>query len=914
VNVLAEDFAAKATAVLAQTEAEPLSHNLRQFVEKAWLVVWPNERLSLNWHIDAICHHLEAVTAGELRRLQVWVPPGSTKSTLVSIMWPAWEWTTQPWLRYITASYDADLATTFAVKSRELIRSEWYQQRWPNVQLKRDMDLKRSYANTAGGERLATSVGGQGTGKHGHRIVIDDPLNAKEITSDAALEAVAEWHDGTISTRFVDPRSSAEVIIQQRLDERDLAGHVLELSPNEWTVLCLPEEYEPAHPYAWQKDPRTEAGQLLWPERVGEDEHRVRVETLGAHRAAGQLQQRPAAREGAILKRAAWRYFPAVWLEDDGQQYLPRFTSVVQSWDTAFKDRTSSDYVVGGLWGQLGADLYLLALRRERMGLTATKQAMRDMTALVEQRWPRVPHRILIEKSANGVEIIEELKREIRGVTPVVASTSKVARAEAAEPALEAGNIYVPGMAAPESPSGYNEAMTPAFTQGLVEECVDGATLIVTRDGLKRADEIATGDQVLTHRGRFKSVLACSTRWADDRVTLRAKTLDPLVLTINHPVLAMAVSSTASVRRRPLRVDWKQVNNLQPRTFKITNRGAKEPTHEACDALTIPFLSDEEPVVEIDLRQWYAYPTERAHGRTFRTADNGTTVVINSVRSVPLIYTQKLDYAFGRLCGLYLAEGSYSAGRAQWSFHSRETSLHAEVTATISERLGLRTTPQSPGKSPNCTILSVSAPRLEAWFSTFGKGAAGKRIPWWAWEASPEFHRGMIDGWLDGDGCQRIGTTVSKHLAWGMRLLAMRLGIWATITTLPRAGTSSSIRDRLVYHRHDAYAVNCGERSKGIEIADDERVGLWLADLAPAEPGQVFNLTVAEDESYVTTGGTLHNCAVFPNGAFDDQVDMLTQAVNWTRNRNTAARVSAPGLDTRVPAVGVLAGIDSWDR
>ena len=131
----------------------------------------------------------------------------------------------------------------------------------------------------------------------------------------------------------------------------------------------------------------------------------------------------------------------------------------------------SSDFVAGGLWGQVGSDLYLLALRRERMSLSATKQAMRDMTALAEQRWPGLPHRVLIEKSANGVEIIEELKREIRGVTPVVASTSKVARAEAAEPALEAGNIFVPGQAAPEMPSGYNEAMTPAFAQSLIEEC-----------------------------------------------------------------------------------------------------------------------------------------------------------------------------------------------------------------------------------------------------------------------------------------------------------------------------------------------------------------------------------------------------------------------------------------------------------
>lgn len=479
-NQLAETFRLHALEKLAELErdrlgitinqeAEALAGSLAGFVKAAWPVVWPNTPFTPGWHIDAIAEHLEAVTAGEIRELQVWVPPGSSKSTVVSIMWPVWEWTTQPWLRYITASYDQDLATGFAIKSREVIRSAWFQARWPTITLKRDQDLKQSYANTSGGERMATSPSGRGTGKHGHRIVIDDPINAKLVTSEAALNDVREWHDGTISTRFADPKTGAKVVIMQRLDERDLAGHLLTLSDG-WTVLCLPEEYEPKHPFVWPDDPRTEAGELLMPARVGEPEHRKRVAELGAHRAAGQLQQRPAAREGSILKRAAWRFFPKGWLEDDGVHYLPRFTTIVQSWDTSFKDTSGSDFVAGGLWGQVGADLYLLAVRHERMGLSATKAAMRAMTDLASARWPRLPHRILIEKSANGVEIIEELKREIRGVVAITASVSKVLRAEAAEPALEGGNVFLPGMAAPDSPSGYNEGMTPSFAQELVEQ------------------------------------------------------------------------------------------------------------------------------------------------------------------------------------------------------------------------------------------------------------------------------------------------------------------------------------------------------------------------------------------------------------------------------------------------------------
>ncbi len=478
---IAEIFTEKAREKLAELErerlgitlaeeADRLAGDLAEFVERAWVSVWPNQPYVPGWHITAICDHLARVTSGELRRLQVWVPPGSSKSTVVSIMWPAWEWAREPWRRYITASYDLGLATDFATKSRDLIKSPWFQARWPGVVMRRDQDLKQSYANTAGGARYATSPTGAGTGRHAHTIIIDDPLNAREVASESALEAVREWHAGTITTRFAEPKTGAEVIIMQRLDERDLAGHVLGLR-DDWEVLCLPEEYEPAHPYAWRGDPRLEPGELLMPERVGQLEHEARARELGAHRAAGQLQQRPAAREGAILKRDAWRFFPRRWLEDDEFAHLPRFTELIQSWDTSFKDLSDSDYVVGGLWGKRGADLYLLALRRDRMGLSATKAAMRAMTADAERRWPRLPMRILIEKSANGVEIIAELKREIRGVIPVVASVKKELRAEAAEPALEGGNVWVPGAADPNSPAGYDVETTPAFTQGLIEEC-----------------------------------------------------------------------------------------------------------------------------------------------------------------------------------------------------------------------------------------------------------------------------------------------------------------------------------------------------------------------------------------------------------------------------------------------------------
>lgn len=462
-------------------QAAEWSGSLKLFLEQAWHVVVPRAPFVGGYHIDAICEHLEAVTAGEIRRLVIAVPPGTTKSTTASICWPAWEWTSQPHRRFISASYVQRLATRLAVKSRDLIRSPWYQARWgTGWQMKPDEDLKTEYANTAGGRRLAIGVG-TGTGEHGDVVLIDDPHDAEEILSDNARAAAIDWHDGTITTRFTNAAEGAEVIIAQRLHEADLIGHVTQLEPEAWTVLCLPERYERHHPNVTPAlrtlesgrvvagDPRTEEGELLCPDRIGPADNEARMLRLGSFRAAGQLQQRPAAREGEILKRADWQWFPREWLTDDGLRHLPRFDRMVQSWDTTFKDKTSSDYVAGQVWGVRGPDRFLLRSWHDRMSLALTKATMLEAHGWVEERWPHVAHTVLVEASANGPDVVAELRREVGGLQTVAAKGDKTMRAIAASPILESGNVFLPGAASLE-PQGYDLALTPAFAARLVEE------------------------------------------------------------------------------------------------------------------------------------------------------------------------------------------------------------------------------------------------------------------------------------------------------------------------------------------------------------------------------------------------------------------------------------------------------------
>ena len=433
-------------------ESIALSLSLPDFVRAAWPEVKPEVPYMHNWHIDAICEHLMAVSAGEIKRLQIWVPPVSMKSYLTSVMWPAWEWTFAPGKSYWTASYDTHLSGRLSAMSRDLMLTTWYQERW-GERFRFVRDAEHFFGNNRGGIRLATSPESKGTGYHGDRILLDDALKAADDISKATLEQVNDWYDGTITSRGLGPEH-ARVIIMQRLHENDIAAHALELE--DWTVLALPERYESKHPFAWSKDPRSVEGQLLWPEYRPEGMVAAQEKSL-RHRAAGQLQQRPAPREGNIIKRNWWRFYDPAILTDEKRK--PRLRMVVQSVDAPLKDKESNDLVSIQAWGVRGADRFLLDVRTEHMNYNQAKRAIKEQAAYVRGLYPRVGHRILIENAGYGVELLVDLKRELTGVTKISPGQDgdKVMRAEAAAGDLESGNCWLPGIG-----GGPDESLGPA--------------------------------------------------------------------------------------------------------------------------------------------------------------------------------------------------------------------------------------------------------------------------------------------------------------------------------------------------------------------------------------------------------------------------------------------------------------------
>jgi predicted phage terminase large subunit-like protein len=286
---------------------------LAGFVREAWHVLEPNATYQHNWHIDAICEHLEAVTDGRINRLLINVPPGSMKSLLVSVLWQAWEWGPKGLrsLRFLTTAFNDGPVKRDARKTRDLILSEWYQSLWPEVALTRTAEM--SFSNSDTGTREGVAFGSL-TSQRGDRLVIDDPHSVDTAESETERNnTTRKFREGALN-RLNDQEKSAIVVIMQRLHEDDVSGTILKLKMG-YVHLMLPLEFEPERACSTVtgfKDPRTNDGDLLDPQRMPRETVEKLKRDTTAYAVAGQYQQRPAPREGGIFKRGWFGLVDAV--------------------------------------------------------------------------------------------------------------------------------------------------------------------------------------------------------------------------------------------------------------------------------------------------------------------------------------------------------------------------------------------------------------------------------------------------------------------------------------------------------------------------------------------------------------------------------------------------------------------------
>lgn len=328
--------------------------SLAEFIQQAWHVVEPGQEYIHNWHVDLICEHLEAVTDGEIlpdgtpyNRILINVPPGMMKSLILNVFWPAWEWgpRNMPHLRYICAAHQQNLSIRDSTKMRRLIVSDWYQKRWGDrVELTKDQNMKTKFENTATGFREAVAAGSI-TGARGDRVLIDDPHSVEGASSDQMRASTIEWFLEAVPTRLNNPKTSAIIVIMQRLHEEDISGVILDKNLG-YDHIMLPMSFDPSRAGPTMlgiEDPRSEEGELLFPARFPKAVVERDSAAMGPYATAGQFQQSPEPRGGGIIKREWWQ----LW---DKVEYPP-FDYVVASLDTAYTTKQENDFSALTVWG-----------------------------------------------------------------------------------------------------------------------------------------------------------------------------------------------------------------------------------------------------------------------------------------------------------------------------------------------------------------------------------------------------------------------------------------------------------------------------------------------------------------------------------------------------------------------------------
>ena len=409
---------------------------------------------------------------------------------------PLWALTQHPDWRIITASYGQGLANRNgrAIRNRLIANP--------------DLGLRVAPDNGAAGEWqidghgggvYSVGIGGGVTGRACDLLIIDDPIkNRSEADSKVYRDRVWHWWTDEASARF--GADTKAVLILTRWHHDDLAGRLI--AEGGWTVRNIPAQAD-HRPEKGEADPLGRApGEFMVSTRGRtRAQWELRKRTAGTRTWASLYQGRPTPDTGNLFPSDGWaRYDRPLWLvRDDGARIVPDAmrdpdVEIIQSWDLAFKDTESSDYVVGQVWMRRGTKAFLLDQIRRRMGFSESCQAMLDMTA----RWPQAIAK-LVEDKANGPAVMNALRAKVGGLIPVEPEGSKYARAVAITPLVEAHDVVLPDPVAVEG---------TAWVTDLTEEARDfpGASHDDTVDGMSQA----------VHRLLLVPILAGQTLYPED--------------------------------------------------------------------------------------------------------------------------------------------------------------------------------------------------------------------------------------------------------------------------------------------------------------------------------------------------------------------------------------------------------------
>lgn len=393
--------------------------------------------------LDLIDAALVDVAEGRCDRLMISMAPQEGKSERTSRRFPTWMLARYPWLRIAIVSYAHGVAKRWGKRIRDDIGEH------PELNIAVDQASSAAHEwklSGLDGSVYCVGIKGALTGKPVDLLIIDDPYkDGEQADSEAWRETVEDWW-----TEVAVPRLGpgvAVVIIQTRWRHDDLTGWLQERDDGiTWRVVNIPAvaDHKPAD---GETDPLgRDVGEYMISARgrtVEQWEQRQRE--VGSRAWLALFQGRPTPAGGNVFHREWFTkhtYDQAQWLvREDGSRLALGFDEVITSWDMAFKGTGGSDYVCGQVWGRRGVEAWLLDQTHGHMDFVATLSAVRTLAA----RWPQSTAKY-VEDKANGTAVINMLRRSVAGLIPVEPEGSKVARAAAVSPLIEAGNVHVPAV------------------------------------------------------------------------------------------------------------------------------------------------------------------------------------------------------------------------------------------------------------------------------------------------------------------------------------------------------------------------------------------------------------------------------------------------------------------------------------
>ncbi len=419
-------------------------------------------------HLCLLNKYLYSVYRGDIKRLMVMMPPRHGKSSLTSLYFPAWYLSKKPDKRLILTSYEADFASSWGGKTRDLITAQYERL---GVRVAPDSSAKNEW-NIYGhkGGMSTAGVGGAITGKGADIFIIDDPVkNSEQAHSPTYRKKTYDWFQSTAYTRL-EP-DGAMIIIQTRWNKEDLCGTIIKESPDDWTILSLPAISKPNDLLG------REPGKPLFPDRFGLKELEIIKEKIGSYWFAALYQQDPVDDNTALFKNEFIHYcnYSGGVFDLEGKLVIVEDCTIFQTCDPAASTKTTADYFVLCTWA-ITPDMDLILLDVIRQRLTGPKQVQLFKQAY--HTWKPIAQ--FVEKAGVGETLIQFLLDEglpIKPVSPGV--TDKVTRAIPAAARMEAGKVFI--IAASKKtwgPEFIDEILT--FPLGAHDDQVDNVSYAVS--------------------------------------------------------------------------------------------------------------------------------------------------------------------------------------------------------------------------------------------------------------------------------------------------------------------------------------------------------------------------------------------------------------------------------------------------